>query len=108
MSGAKLEALGPQRLQVNAAIATVQLAYGGQLVVETTDLTALAFKVCLIVVHAPLICTNRLRPQGLSCCGAYSFDCEYTAAVAHLLGDDTALPFKVCPVVVHAPSICTH
>lgn len=61
MSGAKLEALAPQRLQVNAAIATVQLAYGGQLIVETTDLTALAFKVCLIVVHAPWIVSVLLR-----------------------------------------------
>ena len=34
-----------QRLQVDAAVATVQLAYGGQLIVETTDLTAQAFKV---------------------------------------------------------------
>lgn len=34
-----------QRLQVNAAIATVQLGYGGKLVVETTDLTAQVFKV---------------------------------------------------------------
>ncbi|KAL0047867.1 hypothetical protein WJX82_001975 [Trebouxia sp. C0006] len=45
ISGSKLEAMAAtQRLQVNAAIATVQLAYGGQLVVETTDLTAQAFK----------------------------------------------------------------
>ncbi len=34
-----------QRLQVNTAVATVQLAYGGKLIVETTDLTAQAFKV---------------------------------------------------------------
>ena len=106
MSGAKLEALAPQRLQVNAAIATVQLAYGGQLIVETTDLTALAFKGCLIVVHAPLIGTNQLRPQSLSPDGACSFDCECTAAFAPLSCDNSALPFKVYPIVVHAPTNC--
>ena len=36
-----------QRLQVNVAVATVRLAYGGKLIVETTDLTAQAFKVCM-------------------------------------------------------------
>ncbi len=45
-----------QRLQVNAAIATVQLAYGGQLIVETTDLTAQAYKVCQPKMHAPPMC----------------------------------------------------
>lgn len=44
--GPGLEAMAvTQRLQVNAGIATVQLAYGGKLVVETTALTAQAFKV---------------------------------------------------------------
>ena len=48
ISGPGLEAMGvTQRMQVNAGIATVQLAYGGKLVVETTDLTAQAFKVLL-------------------------------------------------------------
>ena len=42
-----------QRLQVNAATATVRLAYGGQLIVDTTDLTAQAFKVCQPKMHAP-------------------------------------------------------
>lgn len=57
LSGPALETMAvAQRLQVNAAIATVQLAYGGKLVVETTDLTAQAIKVIL----------------GLSC--AWSFD----------------------------------
>ena len=58
ISGSKLEAMAAtQRLQVNAAIATVQLAYGGQLVVETTDLTAQAFKVCPPKMHASHMCT---------------------------------------------------
>lgn len=35
-----------ERLQVQAAAATVQLAYEGKLVVTTTGLTAQAFKVC--------------------------------------------------------------
>ena len=48
-----------QRLQVNAAIATVQLAYGGQLIVDTTDLTAQAFKVCWPKMHALHLC---IRP----------------------------------------------
>ena len=34
-----------QRLQVQAAAATVQLAYGGKLIVTTSGLTAQAFKV---------------------------------------------------------------
>ncbi|KAL0030048.1 hypothetical protein WJX79_003167 [Trebouxia sp. C0005] len=45
ISGSKLESMAAtQRLQVNAAVATVRLAYGGQLIVDTTDLTAQAFK----------------------------------------------------------------
>ena len=48
ISGAKLEAMEvTQRLQVNVAVATVQLAYGGKLIVETFDLTAQVFKVCV-------------------------------------------------------------
>ena len=48
ISGPGLEAMAvTQRMQVNAGIATVQLAYGGKLVVETTNLTAQAFKVLL-------------------------------------------------------------
>ena len=53
-----------QRLQVNAAIATVQLAYGGQLVVETTDVTAQAFKVCQPKMHAPHMCIVSDLMQG--------------------------------------------
>ena len=46
LSGPALEKMAvAQRLQVNAAIAIVRLAYGGKLVVETTDLTAQAIKV---------------------------------------------------------------
>ncbi len=57
ISGSKLEAMAAtQRLQVNAAIATVRLAYGGQLIVETTDLTAQAFKVCQPKMHASHMC----------------------------------------------------
>ena len=53
ISGPGLEAMAvTQRMQVNAGIATVQLGYGGKLVVETTNLTAQAFKVlsgsCLV------------------------------------------------------------
>ncbi|KAL0027199.1 hypothetical protein WJX77_002651 [Trebouxia sp. C0004] len=45
ISGGKLEAMAAtQRLQLNAAAATVRLAYGGQLIVDTSDLTAQAFK----------------------------------------------------------------
>ena len=42
-----------ERLQVSAGIATVQLAYGGKLIVETTDLTAQGLKVgtcCLLQI----------------------------------------------------------
>ena len=38
------------RLQVSAAAATIQLAYGGKLVVTTSGLTAQAFKVTLPVL----------------------------------------------------------
>ena len=48
ISGPGLEAMAvTQRMQVNVGIATVRLAYGGKLVVETTNLTAQAFKVLL-------------------------------------------------------------
>lgn len=51
LSGPALETMAvAQRLQVNAAIATVRLAYGGKLVVETTDLTAQAIKVLALRV----------------------------------------------------------
>lgn len=54
ISGSKLESMAAtQRLQVNAAVATVRLAYGGQLIVDTTDLTAQAFKVCHPKMRAP-------------------------------------------------------
>ena len=46
ISGPKLEDMAvTPRLQVSAGIATVQLAYGGKLILETTDLTAQALKV---------------------------------------------------------------
>jgi len=69
ISGGKLEAMaGTQRLQVNAVIATVRLAYGGQLIVDTTDLTAQAFKVCWPKMHAPHM---RIRPHTGSHSGLY-------------------------------------
>ena len=60
LSGPDLEATAVmQRMQVNAAIATVQLAYGGNLVLETTDLTAQAFKVLSHCLLTPC----RTQPQ---------------------------------------------
>lgn len=56
ISGSNLEEMAMmQRLQVNAAIATMQLGYSGKLVVETTDLTAQAFKVGSQRLANPLI-----------------------------------------------------
>lgn len=52
-----------QRLQVNAAIAAVQLGHGGKLVVETTDLTAQVFK----VRSSALLTLSPLLPLPLPC-----------------------------------------
>ena len=85
-----------QRLQVNAGMATVQLAYGGKLVVDTADLTAQVFKVPISsncqMPHCPSLANAGHAPSWM----VYDVDC--LTPIVHLAMSCGDLALCICAV----------